>query len=318
MSLSPARGSLAIAVVLVLWSTPGRAVTPDPRLFKLVPPGTRILAGINAAPRGNWHGRFVLFTRNLARDWDTFRALSGSDASRVIQQVILAAQPGNPATLEEHSLLASGHFNQERIYGSAIDEGGMPVEYHGLHLVQIKPSAREHGDPNEFRWLAVLDASVLLLGTVTSVKQELNQRIAPVTPDPKLTQMLGELRRDDDAWSVVLGAKSEGIREALMELNPELAKLADGKVLRLGIHYGRNIEFEYNVGPSPESHEVLRSDSMGNFPDAVSSGSHSLFVALPLDRTNNVSAHGTVKVSPEIYDRWLDEVARRDVKRHVP
>src|SRR5215469_12141974 len=280
MSLSPTRRILVVALVLLLRSAPVRAVTPDPKLLGLVPRETQILCGIKPAPPGNRHGRFVLITPKNAKDMQDFRSLSGSDATRQIYEVLFASKSGDPGDPEEHSLLVSGHFDQARIYRSAIDGGGTSKDYRGFRVVAIKPFARNQDGMDEVRWLAVLDSSVLVLGTVASVMEELDQRLNPAAPDPRLMQMLGALRRDDDAWSVVLGAKNSGIREALTALSPDLAKLADAKVLRLGIRYAHSVEFEYAIDPSPASDKPAASDSAVSPEDGPMPGSFSLLPSL--------------------------------------
>ena len=79
MFLSPVRRSLIIVFVLLLRSAPVRPVTPDQKLLRLVPPDTQVLAGINPAPPGNRHNRFVLITRENLKDMDDFKSLSGGD-----------------------------------------------------------------------------------------------------------------------------------------------------------------------------------------------------------------------------------------------
>jgi hypothetical protein len=307
MSLSPIERTLAIALILLSCRPPARAVSPDPKLLALVPPDTQMLAGINPAPPGNRHGRFVLITGKSAKDMDDFRSLSGSDPSRLVRQVLFAAKSGEPSAPEEHSLLVSGHFDQARIYRSAIDGGGTSTDYRGFLVVEIKPFPRDHGRVEEVRWLVVLDSSVLLFGTIASVREELDQQLAPGTPDPRLVRMLAALRSDDDAWSIVLGAKSGGIREALIALNPDLAKLADGRVLRLGIHYAHSVEFEYAVDPSSQSPPTPASQSA---QPVSPEGSFSLLSSLDLHSDSDGGAQGTVKVSKDAYDHWLSKVSR--------
>jgi len=162
---------------------------------------------------------------------------------------------------------------------------------------------------DEVRWLAVLDSSVLVLGSIASVMEELDQWLNPAAPDPRLMQMLGALRRDDDAWSIILGGNSSRVRESLMALNPDLAKLADGRVLRLGIRYAHSIEFEYAVDPSSEGPE-MEPDSRSGTSTVAPPGSFSLLSSLQLQSNGDGGAHGTVKVSQERYDRWLSELWR--------
>lgn len=307
MSLFPAREKLSFTLVMFLWSAPTRALTPDPDLLALVPPGTQIVSGINPAPPGNRHRRFLLITRKCVLDMEDFRSLSGSDPSRHIQQVLFVAQQGDPPTVEEHGILVSGQFDQARIYGSALAGGATHAEYRGIHMVEIQPFARERG-VDQVRWLAILQPNVLLFGTVEMVKEALDQKFARGAQDSRLMQNLAALRSDDDAWSIVMDTTNSGIRGALMALSPELAAMADGKVLRLGIRYARQIEFEYAIDPSPET-EKPHSDSAWSPQGRPVPGLFSLLPRLKFDGTGQSGTHGMVKVSPKLYDRWLDELS---------
>jgi len=315
MSLFRARENLAIALMPLMWSAPGRALPPDPDLLALIPPGTQILAGIIPTPPGRWHRRFLLITRKCALDMEDFGSLSGMDPSRDIHQVLFVAQQGVPPTVEEHGILVSGRFDQARIYRSALDGGARNAEYRGIHVVEIQPFARERG-VDQIRWLAILQSNVLLFGTVETVKEALDQKFAPGAQDSRLVQNLAALRRDDDAWSIVVGTRNSGIRGALAALSPELAAMADGKVLRLGIRYGRQIEFEYAVDSSSQSGKP-HSDSAWSLPGRSAHGSFSLLPRLKFDGTREGGAHGTFKVSPERYDRWIDEVSHGENQQRL-
>jgi hypothetical protein len=297
--------------MLLAWSIPAQAVTPDPKILAFIPPDTQMLAGINPAPPGNRHVRFLIITRKCALDMEDFRSLSGSDPSRHISQVLFAALSGEGGTAEEHSVLVSGHFDQVQIYRSAIHGGATRGEYRGFKVVEVKPSAGELG-VDQVRWLVVSQSSVALFGTVAIVQRELEQQLAPEALDSRLVHLLAALRRDDDAWSIVLRAKNNGIRDALMALNPELARMADGKILRLGIRYGRNIEFEYAIDPALDGNDRPDADSALSPSSSFGPGSSSLFPLLKLGVTRQGGARGTLKVSAKLYDRWLDELSQHE------
>ena len=288
MSLFPAK-CLAIVFTLLLPRTSSSEATYDPRLLALVPPGSQNVAGLNPAPPNNWHARFLLITRRNAMDMEDFLALSGGDASRVLHHVVLAAEAAIPGRPEQHSLLASGHFDQARIYQSAIEAGAASLDYRGLGVVAINPLPRERNEMDEIRWLAVVDSSLLLFGSAASVQLELDRKLIPGTVDPELARMVTGLRRDDDAWSVVFSVRKEpAIRSLLTALNPELARVAAEGTLRFGIHYGRMIEFEYAVEPSLDSGDQGVSDLVGSFEPSKGPASFSLFASPQIDRTNGV------------------------------
>jgi hypothetical protein len=76
------------------------------------------------------------------------------------------------------------------------------------------------------RWLAVIDSTVALFGTISSVQQELDRHLAGSAVDPSLMQKLVRLRRDDATWSVLGTVKcNDEVKRVLGSLNPILANL---------------------------------------------------------------------------------------------
>lgn len=314
MSLFPARENLVPALFL-LSTIASCALTPDPNLVALVPPGPQILAGISKTRPRNHHGRFLLITRNCVLDLEDFLSLSGNDPSREIHQVLLAALSGDRTASEEHGVLIAGRFDQARLNRSALDQGAATTEYRGFRVLEIQPLSRER-HIGQTRWLAALPPNVLLFGTIPLVKQELDQHLAPGRQDSRLMRNLAALRSDDDAWSIVLRAKNVGIREALLALSPELASMADGKILRLGIRYALEIEFEYAIDPSAEDDNGTLNPAQAA-PVLSEPGSFSLLPRSKMNAARQGREHGTIKVSPQLYDRWIDQVCRRENQKRM-
>jgi hypothetical protein len=102
-------------------------------------PDAQIVAGISAPPSLGQPDSFVIVTHENSVDLLDFCALSGVDSSRIISQIIFLAAAGNMGGLTEHSLLVSGHFDQERIYKSATDGGASVTLYRGIRVLTILP-----------------------------------------------------------------------------------------------------------------------------------------------------------------------------------
>ena len=62
--------------------------------------------------------------------------------------------------------------------------------------------ARERSTFDEVRWLAILDSTIAVFGSVASVQQELDRYLAKSLPDPILVKRLSQLGRGDDAWTL--------------------------------------------------------------------------------------------------------------------
>lgn len=285
------------------------AVRPDPKLLSLVPPDAQIVAGMSAPSLGGQPDSFLLMTHNNIVDLEDFFALSGADSSKIIHQVIFVAGDGHSDSLREHSLLVSGHFDQARIYRSATGGSTSITSYHGITCLAVQPLARDRGTGDDVRWLAVIESNVLLLGTITSVQEEIDRYLARNAADPSLMRKLTRLRRDDQTWCVLTGsARDGGIRDALQLLNPKLANLIrDGDTLQFGIHYGGRIEFEYEINTDSNS----RAEAISNTLAQTLTGTPPKALSLLRDPDMTMdldSVHGVVRVSKPRYDAWLAEI----------
>jgi hypothetical protein len=158
------------------------AVTPDPKLLSLVPPIAQIVAGMNAPSVSGQPDSFLLITYNNTVDLRDFFALSGVDDLRVIQQIMMVAAEDRTSSLAEHSLLASGHFDQRRIFKAAAQNGATFNDFKGIRVLVVPPFGRDHATFREVRWLAVIDSSIALFGTIASVQRELDRHLAHSSP----------------------------------------------------------------------------------------------------------------------------------------
>jgi len=277
----------------------GSAVTPNPKLVALVPPTARTVAGMIAPQRGREPTSFLLITHNNLLDLNDFIALSGADDSRVIEQIIMVASDGG--AFAEHSLLASGHFDQELIYRSAIRSvGASAAKYRGIPVLVVQPFARESDSFHDVRWLAMMDSNLAVFGTIASVQQELDRRLDHSVADPALERRLAHLRRDDATWCVATLPEHNGEIQAAFEmLDARLAELLHaGDTLEFGTHYGRQVEFEYEVGLA-SSHDV---ESVLASLQPPMTGSSLLPVA-ELTKVDG-GVHGVLKVSKDRYEAW--------------
>src|SRR3984957_6526645 len=184
-------GKVVLAVLFSLLTiAPGSAVAPNPKLVALVPPAARMVAGMIAPRRGSEPTSFLLITHNNLLDLNDFIALSGADDSRVIEQIIMVASDGGGA-LAEHSLLASGHFDQELIYRSANRSvGASAAKYRGIPVLVVQPFARERDSFHDVRWLAMMDSNLAVFGTIASVQRELDRHLDHSVADAALERRL--------------------------------------------------------------------------------------------------------------------------------
>jgi hypothetical protein len=286
------------------------AAPVDQKLLSLIPPAAQIVARISAPTNASDTSNFLIITHNNRRDLGDFFALSGADSTRSIHEVILAAAE-NAGQLSEHSLLASGNFDRERIYRSAMDNGSSIAHYRALSVLVVQAFVRERSEFSEVRWLAIPEPDVLLFGSIVSVQQELDRYLIRASIDPRLAARLSRLRRDDATWCLLsLSAWSPEIRSALAVINSELAAgLKDGDAFQFGIHYGSHVEFEYEIKTNSSVAARSISDTLTQSLVGPEKG---LALLPPLDMsTDNNTVRGIIKVSMTRYNAWLAEVSAR-------
>jgi hypothetical protein len=292
------------------------AAPPDVKLLSLVPPGARIVAGVANRPSPGKPGSFLLMTRKNVVDRNDFISLAGVDDSLIIHQMIFEAGGSDTSTMEEHSLLASGHFDQARIFKAAVENGATVSEFKGFRILIQHPFERELGTFKDVRWLTVIDSNVAVFGTRVSVQQELERHLAKSAADPSLMQKLERLRRDDATWSVLDMFKfDDEIEHALGSLDPMLAELAHaGTSFLFGVRYGRKIEVEYEgTVPSSKSAQTIANSSVESLI-AGNLESSSLLPHPDLTAERD-SVRGVIKVAMDRYAAWVAEVARTGLTR---
>jgi hypothetical protein len=193
------------------------------------------------------------------------------------------------------------------------------MNYWGIPVVEIQPFARERRTFKGVRWLAILDSTVLVFGTVDTTQIELNRYLLHNHADEALLRRLARLHGKDQTWcllaapiqSVVSLSSSQEIHDMLAKLSPELAELAQsGSELALGVHYGRRVDFEYEVTFASAGASPIGPDSFRP-PSVKPAKSESLLPAL--NPTMEASAvHGHIALSPSRYKEWLAQIKRAE------
>jgi hypothetical protein len=260
---------------------------------------------------------FLLTTHYNIIDSNDLLALTGADSTRVIHELVLVSADDGTVALNEHSVLAGGSFDRDRIFRSAVDGGASVARYRGLPVLVVQPFARERSEFHQVRWLAIPASGILLFGSIAAVEQELDRYLARSVPDPDLIARLDRLRRDDETWTVLPQlAWTPEIRSALAAIDPRLAEqLKDGDALQFGIHYGGQIEFEYEVTTATAAASQTVSDSLTQSLAGLEEGSALLLPTSSIINGNTV--RGVVKVSAARYSAWIAEVSARGRRRSV-
>ena len=297
----------ALVSMALIGCTVSFALPPDPRLLSLVPPASQIVAGAVAPLEDSHRDNFLVFTRANTLDIEDFFSLVGADASREIRQVIFAASAGRDGAPPEHSLLVIGHFDSDRLYRSA-STTSIASNYHGVDLLVVHPLERERAILTDDRWFAIVNSRLAIFGTVLSVKEEIDRYLSRAAPDVSIVQKLNQLQNQNETWCLISSLSLEvGIPRVLRNLDSAFADIEpESDTLLFGMKYGRQIEFEYVIHPSPDPQAVL----VPRRPNTrmVTSAGHELFLnpdsrVLPGNRR-------VVKISRARYEKWLANLTR--------
>ena len=298
----------AILLFPIMAAGMGRSFSPDLRLISLVPSDAKIVAGIGAPTmHGQQPSNFLLITPNNAADLNDFLALSGVDDARVIHQVILVATKRGTGNPDGHSLLASGQFNQARIFKAAVENGAEIGQYRSVRIVVLSPFQRERQSLRDVRWLAIVGENVAILGTIEDVRAELDRHLDKSSADLPLMQSLAQLEGDDMSWCLVRKlAQNDLILHALRSLDPEFARrVHDGDTILFGIHYGHRIGFEYVLTTSDTSVQAGSPslDPSSGTPNATA------YPLMAASAQVNGSIDGRMYLSTTRYEKWLSDVS---------
>jgi len=274
-------------------------MSTDPRLLQLVPPQSRLVAGMSSSAAQGNTGSFLLIATENKLDLSDFFALTGGDASRHLNGLVFVTAAERDTEANEHSLLASGRFHRESIFRFA-GAGARRESYREVPVLVVPPFERERKTFHEVRWLAVPEENIAIFGSVASVRRELDRWVEHSVPDPALMARLQRLKGQDDSWCVLLARDREGIAEKVLgKLDPKLGKVAhQGELLAFGIKFGRKIEVAAAADPFPRKSWSASEDTR-----AEGAGAMHMFSVLPEE---GVGSRATVKVSRRRYEEWID------------
>ncbi|WP_348262479.1 hypothetical protein P8935_22105 [Telmatobacter sp. DSM 110680] len=284
------------------------ASSPDQRLLSLVPPESKIIASMVRPAGEDKLSSFLLFTESNRLDLQDFFAVSGTDTTRSIHQVVFTAGVGLKGILSEHSLLVSGHFNRDAIFRFV---GGGKTEidhYRGVAILVVPAFERERSALSESRWLAIMDSNAAIFGTAETVQRELDRYLANSRPDSLMMERLSRLGRNDDSWCLLPAPKEGGVAQRVLEdLDSQLGSVVKaGRPLEYGIHFGRSIEIT-------ASSAAVETSGQRTPPDLQieTSAAPSYFLSRSSDREAYPLKRTVVKVPRSRYEKWLEDLSAR-------
>jgi hypothetical protein len=238
------RSAVAFLVIFIAGAQAFAQV--DQGLLNLVPPGTRILAGIQVdqgkiSPFGQY---LLLQAQKQDPHFQKMLDETGFDPRRDLQQVLFAtsAQHGTAGTHPRPLVLARGVFDPPRVKAAMTAKGGQVETFQGIDILS--------GKQGENGGIAFLDGTLAVLGDRTALHALIQNRNVPTTLDPQLEKRMQAVSAGNEAWfaSVVPGTDLP----AKTDLNVN-GQIMNGAVLQAvlassgGVHFASdalNINFD--------------------------------------------------------------------------
>ncbi|MGI8958752.1 MAG: hypothetical protein ACR2IV_03120 [Bryobacteraceae bacterium] len=170
----------------------------DPALLALVPPGAKLVSGIQLdQARSSEFGRYIL--NRIDTEDEHFQQLfteeAGFDPRHDLNELLFATSgPGTDHTQPSFVILARGSFDQNRIEAKAKAKGATVESYQGVHLI-IDGHANHHGTG-----FAFLDGGIALMADRATLRQIVAGRANPTALDPTLQDKVLKVSAGNDAW----------------------------------------------------------------------------------------------------------------------
>ena len=171
----------------------------DSALLALVPPGSKIVSGIDfERARSSEFGQFITARiKTDDKDLEQFVNETGFDPRRDIQQVLFTCSgPAENGESSKFAILARGNFDEDRIRAGAKTKGLTSQPFQGVELFSEKTP---HKGPSAF---AFLGDGLGVMGDSETVKQIISKRATATTLDPALQAAISKAGTDNDAWFV--------------------------------------------------------------------------------------------------------------------
>jgi hypothetical protein len=221
-------------------------------LLPLIPPGARIIGGVEDPRNPDTRGRLLIVTMKNSYDFDDCQSLIGVDTTRKVDEAIWVAASSAQGLLSEHLLLAAGRFDRQHIFQSAMLNGAMAGVYRGVNLLVVEPFSREQGQMRDTRWMAILDERTVVFGTSSMVQRALDRYLDRDAADPLVMERLSRLHPQVGSWNVLVLPR--GALSKIAFLGPSQASWADllGRdtvenvdELTLGIRFGSTARVDF-------------------------------------------------------------------------
>ncbi|MGI9075286.1 MAG: hypothetical protein ACR2JB_29100 [Bryobacteraceae bacterium] len=232
----------------------------DPALLALVPPGAKLVSGIQLdQARSSEFGRYLL--KRIDTDDERLQQLTeetGFDPRRDLNELLFATSgPRSDNTQPTFVVLARGSFDQNRIEAKAKAKGAAVESYQGVHLI-LNDQASHHGTG-----VAFLDGGIVVMADRATLRQIVASRANPTVLDPTLQDQLLKVSAGNDAWFASSVPGSYLARHLEHETSqPMQHAQALQSILESsgGVHFGDVVEFSLDASTRSPQDAVSLAD----------------------------------------------------------
>lgn len=210
----------------------------DQGLLDLVPSGAKVVAGVQLdKSRVSPLGQYLL--TQMRSDEPGMQKLideTGFDPRRDLQELLIATT--GPQRQGRHSsvtIIARGVFDPAHIKAAVLSKGG--------HFETVNNVAILNGDGDGSSAVAILDETLAIAGSRSTVRSIVLNRNAPSAIDAQLSQNIASASRANEAWfaSIMPGSQLPG-RATVRSSGQQIDSAAIQSILQSsgGLHFGGN------------------------------------------------------------------------------
>jgi hypothetical protein len=165
----------------------------DPQLLSLVPPNSKVIAGVNLdQARSSPLGQFLTSMLPTDQGFQQFVAATGFDPRRDLHEILVAAT--GPEKTAGHLILARGTFDVNRMLALVPQDNPLIRQtYNGTLIFSHSKDEMSFAFP---------DANTAVAGDLASVKASIDRRGQSAGIDPLLAARIAVLSSTLDAWAI--------------------------------------------------------------------------------------------------------------------
>jgi hypothetical protein len=232
----------------------------DPALLALVPPGAKLVSGIQLdQARSSEFGRYLL--NRIDSGDERFQQVieeTGFDPRHDLNELLFATSgPGGDNTQPAFVILARGSFDQNRIEAKAKAKGAAVESYQGVHLI-LNDQANHHGTG-----VAFLDGGIAVMADRATLRQIVASRANPTILNAALQDQVLKVSAGNDAWFAssmpgsYLARHLEHETSQTMQHAQALQSILESSG---GVHFGDVVEFSLDANTRSPQDAVSLAD----------------------------------------------------------